>query len=136
MRNLYIILGISNNSSLVDICRAYQFKCKINPSSIFYYTKIFKILVNPKSRIIYDAMLWQVDIRLLFSYSDRYNLDPEDEYELAFIIGLIDYLKDYFYDTKYFINNNDYLTKLELWYNELVNILDQLRGEIKTFYLN
>lgn len=134
MKNLYSILGVTNHASILDIAKAYQNKCMKNPSACFYYTKIFKILAYTPYRLVYDSLLFSIDIRTLAFLQT--SLNEEEEYELALVIHLIDYYKDSIYDSKYFYHHPEYLKLLEDWYDDLVNILDYLKENIQSFYLS
>ncbi len=134
MKDFYTIFNINYRSSLVSICYAYQKKCLENPSLIFFYTKILKVLTNPQYKIWYDSMLLQIDFRF-FLYQPTFTLDEDDEYELALIISWMEDFREYVYDTKYIIQDSYYLTCLEEWYNELENILFYLKSCIQNFTL-
>lgn len=133
MKDLYSIFDIPYHASLLDIAKAYQNKCRKNPASVFYYTKIFKILVYTPYKLIYDSMLFHIDVRTLFYFQS--SLTEEKEYELAMVISWIDDFKDFVYDSKYYCDNYVYLELLDDWFNELVYILDRLKEHIQGFYL-
>ena len=135
MKDFYAVFNISYQASIVDICQAYQNRCMANPAMVFYYTYIFKILAVKKYKLVYDAMLWQTDIRLLFQL-ENFDLNEEEEYELANIIFWIEDFREYFYDTKYFTSDFHYRQQLEKWYDELESILGHLKSSIQTFYLS
>lgn len=135
IKNFYSVFQINNGASLLDISKAYQRLCILNPSKIFFYTKIFKILSFPHYKIIYDSMLFQVDFRILF-YLESWILNEEEEYELAQVISWLEDFREYVYDSKYFMKNESYFALLENWYNELETILFHLKNSIQTFYLN
>lgn len=134
MKNLYTIFKIPYEANLLDIAKAYQTNCLNNPSLIFYYTKIFKILVCPPYKLIYDSMLFHTDIHNLY-YLDS-SLTEDEEYELGFIINWIEDFRDLVYDAKFLVNNSNHLAVLETWYDQIESILFDLRGAIRSFYLN
>ena len=134
MKDLYAIFNIPYNASLLEITKAYLNLCLKEPTSIFYYTKIFKILACPFYKMIYDSLFWQIDVRFIFFLYRP--LNGEEEHELAQVILLVDYFKDLVYDSKFFYQHPEYLKRLDDWYNELVYILDYLKEEIQSFYLN
>lgn len=134
MKNLYSILGVTDHASILDITKAYQNKCMENPASCFYYTKIFKILAYTPYRLVYDSLLLSIDIRTLAFFQT--SLNEEEEYELAITIHLIEYFKDFVYDSKYFYHHSEYLKLLDDWYNDLMDILDYLKENIQSFYLS
>ena len=101
MKNLYQELHINIQASLLQICQAYQTLCTKNPQKIFYYTKILNILTNQKYKLIYDAMLTGMDIRLVYYYSSLFILE-EEEFVLAEVITWIEQLREFVYDTKFF----------------------------------
>ena len=133
--SLYEILNIKPTSNLLEICLAYQTKCLNNPSSTFIYTKALKVLINKEKRIIHDANIYHISLENLINnnyYNELFNID---DYELIpFITWLNDFI-DFFYDTKYCVNNSKYINTLELWYVEITNILFNLKEMIKSFYL-
>ena len=135
MKNLYQELHIDVHASLLQICQSYQTLCTKNPQKIFYYTKILNILTNQKYKLIYDAMLTGMDIRLVYYYSSSVILE-EDEFMLAQVISWIEQLREFVYDTKFFTYHSLYLKKLEGWYDELESILENLKSHIKSFYLS
>lgn len=134
MKDLYGVFNIPYHVSLLDIVKAYLNKCTSSPSAIFYYTKILKILTYTPYKVIYDSLLFQVDIRILSYFPNT--ITEEEEYELAMIIFYIENLKDYVYDSKFIFNDDKYLQQLENWYNELENILEYLKQHIQSFYLS
>lgn len=135
MKNIYSIFKINLSSSLIDICLSYQKLCFQNPQYIFYYTKLFKILINDNYRAIYNAMFTHSDMRFWMNFPFL-QLEEEDEYVLANIIHWLEDLREFVYDTKFCANNLNYSLTLENWYNEMEEILFVLRGKIKSFYLN
>ena len=134
MKNIYSILSLDANASILDICRSYQKKCMLNPNNIFYYTQILEILGSYSKRLIYDAMLFQVDIFLLANCY-HYELQEEEEYELAHIISWIEDFREYVYDLKFLVTDAQYLILMESWYDQMENILFELKCAIKSFYL-
>ena len=134
MKNIYSVFNLQANASILDICRSYQKKCMLNPNNIFYYTKILEILSSYSKRLIYDAMLFQVDIFLLTNCY-HYELREEEEYELAHMISWIEDFREYVYDLKFLVDDIQTLALLESWYDQVENILFELKGAIKSFYL-
>ncbi|CDF12084.1 unknown [Mycoplasma sp. CAG:776] len=135
MKNIYSIFKINLSSSLVDICLAYQKLCFKNPPYIFYYTKLFKILINDNYRAIYNAMFTCSDMRFWITFP-FWQLEEEDEYVLANIIHWLEDFREFVYDTKFGSNNINYSVILENWYDEMEEILFILKGKIKSFYLS
>lgn len=136
MKNLYQILNISPTSNLKNILIAYSQNCLKSPELIFTYTNALSILVSPFKRMLYDASLYNINCTLLSQYFFIYKkLQEIDEYELANFIRWLEDFKNYFYDLKYFINNPKYNLKIEEWYNTLDNVIENLKSEIKSFYL-
>ena len=85
-------------------------------------------------RLVYDSLLFSVDIRTLSFFQT--SLNEEEEYELALTINLIEHFKDLVYDSKYYYNYPEYLKLLDNWYDDLINILDYLKKNIQSFYLS
>lgn len=136
MKNLYHILNISPLSNLETILKSYQTMCMKNPIYIFIYTNALSILTNPLKRMIYDASLYQINLNILFQKYYIYEYMQEiDEYTLANFIGWLEDFKNYCYDLKYHNPKTKNINKLENWYNDLDNIIENLKKEIKTFYL-
>lgn len=134
MKNIYSIFGLHANASILDVCKSYQKKCLFNPNKVFYYSKILEILVSYPKRLIYDALLFQVDILVLADYY-HFDLSEEEEYELANIISWIEDFREYVYDSKFLITNEQYLALLESWYDKMEQILFELKSAIQSFYL-
>ena len=134
MKDLYAVFHVPYKASLLEITKAYFNQCLKNPSSCFYYTKIFKILACTPYKMMYDSLFFQIDIRTMTFF--QVSLSEEEEYELAHVIALLEYFMDLVYDSKYFYQHSNYLNELDSWYNELVSIIDDLKRQIKSFYLS
>ena len=81
--------------------------------------------------------LWQLFPIILTEHQDAWAAwYREEEYELALTIHLIEYFKDFVYDSKYFYHHSEYLKLLDDWYNDLMDILDYLKENIQSFYLS
>lgn len=136
MKNLYQILNISPLSNLETILKSYQTRCIKNPIYIFIYTNALSILTNPLKRMIYDASLYQINLNILFQKYYIYEYMQEiEEYTLANFIGWLEDFKNYCYDLKYNNPKTKNINKLENWYNDFDNVIENLKKEIKTFYL-
>ena len=132
MKNLYQVFNIPVNASLLEIRKSYQYLCVLNPSYIFYYTKILKILSYSPYRLCYDAALLNCDIRILYQYIS--SLEEEEEYTLALFISWIEDFRDFVYDLRY--DYKKWQDKLDEWYDEVEVILVHLKERIETFYLS
>lgn len=86
--------------------------------------------------MMYDASLYQINLNILFQKYYIYEYMQEiEEYTLANFIGWLEDFKNYCYDLKYNNPKTKNINKLENWYNDLDNIIENLKKEIKTFYL-
>lgn len=134
--NYYTLLDIFIDANLLDICNSFQKKCLNNPQNIFLYTKALATLINPTKRIIYDANTLKINLPLLIKnyhiYEEYQNIA---EFELLNFIEWLNYFKDFFYDIKYHTNNKRFLNLIELWYNRVENILEELKNYVKSIYL-
>lgn len=134
--NCYALLDIPMNADLLKICKSYRKKCLTNPEKIFIYTEAFSILIDPIKRIIYDANTFKISLPILMNaFSTYQEYQNIDEFELINFIEWLNFFKDFFYDTKYYTNNNKYHNIIESWYDIIENIIEELKSHIESIYL-
>ena len=133
--NLYEVLNVNKNANIWEICLAYQQLCSYDTKNIIIYTKAFKVLINRNKRILYDAILYKISVEKLYNLPYYDEVFEIDEYLLISFIEWLSDFKDFYYDTKYFINNKKYHFLIEEWYDIIENILKDLKAMITSFYL-
>ena len=132
---MYQVLNVSNNANLLEICMAFQMMCKKYPQYIFNFTKAFDILSNKYKRIVHDTLIYKISLNRLINLPYYDELFEVDEFLLIPFIEWLTDFKDFFYDTKYEINNKEYDKKIEIWYDSIESILVNLKDFINSFYL-
>lgn len=134
--NLYQLLNISNQSSLIEICESFKINCLREPAKTFLYTNALKILINISKRMIYDANTFQINLPILLQNIHTYEqYQIIDEYELIPFVEWLSNFQNFFYDSKYLTKNSKYHQKVEEWYNTIEEILEELKSHIKSMYL-
>ena len=128
MPNIYKIFNILPDADIVSMVEAFKNACLNSPRDTFLYTNYLYILINPTRKLMYDASLFNIDIRTIVNrYDDYIIISEEDEYTLLNFAIWLETYQNAFYDLKYQTSNKKFKQDVEAWYDKISEILNSLK---------